>query len=114
MPPSSYLRCRHCRGFYESSFASCKWCNYDTPLLNADGSARVFHDRETCRAIQIAEFEQLPAEAHADCMKPPPEHPDLQCWCLHCDEDGHTFEVIEMRWLANERMWACPCTTCGG
>lgn len=24
-------------------------------------------------------------------MKPPPQHPDLQCGCLHCGQEGHTF-----------------------
>jgi len=111
---ASYLRCRHCKGFYETSFPRCKWCNYDTPFPARDGSARIFTDRETCRAIQIAEYEQLPPEAHADPMGPPKDELALLCACLHCDEDGHRFEAIEMRWIVNERMWACPCTTCGG
>jgi predicted nucleic acid-binding Zn-ribbon protein len=111
---ASYLRCRHCKGFYETSFARCKWCNYDDPIRAKDGEPRVFPDRETCRAIQIAEYEQLPPEAHADCMGPPKNDPTLLCNCLHCGPDGHIFEAIEMRWMTTERMWACPCTTCGG
>jgi hypothetical protein len=47
-------------------------------------------------------------------MGPPEDEPDLKCGCLHCGQDGHVFEAIEMRWIVNERMWACPCTTCGG
>jgi hypothetical protein len=111
---ATYLRCRHCKGFYETSFDGCKWCKYDTPVLAGDGTPRVYPDRATCRAIQIAEYEQLPAEAREDYMGPPIDEPDLKCGCLHCGQDGHQFEVIEMRWIANERMWACPCTTCGG
>lgn len=112
---ASYLRCRHCKGFYETSFARCKWCEYDAPYLDRDGKQpRVFPDRETCRAIQLAEYEQLPPEAHEDHMGPPKEDLFLLCNCLHCGPEGHTFEAIEMRWIVNERMWACPCTTCGG
>jgi hypothetical protein len=111
---ASYLRCKHCKGFYETSFPRCKWCNYDAPFPGRDGSPRVFSDRETCRAIQMAEFEQLPPEAHADPMGPPKNDLTLLCACLHCGEEGHRFEAVEMRWMANERMWACPCTTCGG
>jgi hypothetical protein len=116
MPPSdaSYLRCRHCKGFYETSFARCKWCEYDAPYLDREGKARVFPDRETCRAIQLAEYEQLPPDAHDDHMGPPKEDLFLLCNCLHCGPEGHSFEAIEMRWIVNERMWACPCTTCGG
>ena len=111
---ASYLRCRHCKGFYETSFARCKWCDYDDPVAGRDGGPRIHPDRETCRAIQIAEYEQLPPEAHADCMGPPKDDLTLLCNCLHCGPDGHRFEAIEMRWMAGERMWACPCTTCGG
>jgi hypothetical protein len=111
---ASYLRCRHCKGFYETSFSRCKWCNYDDPVRARDGEPRVYPDRETCRAIQIAEYEQLPPEAHADCMGPPKNDPALLCNCLHCGPGGHVFEAIEMRWMTTERMWACPCTTCGG
>jgi hypothetical protein len=114
MSGASYLRCRHCKGFYETSFARCKWCNYDDPIPAKDGMPRIFPDRETCRAIQIAEYEQLPPEAHADCMGPPKDDPALLCNCLHCGPEGHPFEAIEMRWMTTERMWACPCTTCGG
>ena len=111
---ASYLRCKHCKGFYETSFARCKWCDYDAPFPARDGSPRVFSDRETCRAIQMAEYEQLTPEAHADPMGPPKNDLTLLCACLHCGEEGHRFEAVEMRWMANERMWACPCTTCGG
>ena len=47
-------------------------------------------------------------------MGPPPEYPTIRCGCLHCGQDGHDFEAIEMRWIVNEQMWTCPCTTCGG
>lgn len=114
MSGASYLRCKHCRGFYETSFARCKWCDYDAPFPDLAGKPRVFPDRETCRAIQTAEYEQLPPEALDDCMGPPNDELTLLCNCLHCGPDGHAFEAVEMRWMANERMWACPCTTCGG
>jgi hypothetical protein len=114
MSGASYLRCKHCKGFYETAFAQCKWCRYDAPFLDLTGQPRLFPDRESCRALQIAEYEQLPKEAHEDSMGPPPDDLTLLCNCLHCGIDGHTFEAIEMRWIANERMWACPCTTCGG
>ena len=114
MPGDSYHRCRHCRGFYEVSLPVCKWCQYDSPFLDTGGQPRIFPDRETCRALQLAEYEQLPKEAYDDCMGPPANDLTLLCNCLHCGPDGHTFEAIEMRWIANERMWACPCTTCGG
>jgi hypothetical protein len=110
----SFYRCGHCRGFYETALAACKWCDYDAPVHDASGQPRVFANRETIRAVRLAEYEQLPAEAHDDPMRPPPENPALLCGCLHCGPDGHEFEAIEMRWIANERMWACPCTTCGG
>jgi hypothetical protein len=83
-------------------------------MKGADGKAKNFADRETCRAIQIAEFEQLPKEAHDDCFRPDPELLDKMCYCMHCGEAGGTFEAVEMRWMENEQMWACPCTTCGG
>jgi hypothetical protein len=111
---SSYLRCGHCRGFYELARSHCRYCGKDVPMKGADGQEKVFLDRETCRAIQIAEFEQLPKEAHDDCFRPDPELLDKLCYCLHCGEAGGTFEAIEMRWMENEQMWACPCTTCGG
>jgi len=111
---AAYLRCKHCKGFYETSFARCKWCDYDDPVRERDGSAKIYPDRETCRAIQFAEFEQLPPEVRSEPMGPPRGEPTLLCNCLHCGPDGHTFEAIEMRWMANEQMWACPCTTCGG
>jgi hypothetical protein len=111
---ASYLRCGHCRGFYELALSHCRYCGKDVPLKGADGTAKVFVDRETCRAIQIAEYEQLPEEAHKDCMRPDPELLGRLCGCLHCGPEGGLFEAVEMRWMANERMWACPCTTCGG
>ncbi|HEY7119808.1 MAG TPA: hypothetical protein VH475_24665, partial [Tepidisphaeraceae bacterium] len=110
----SYQRCLHCRGFYEAGRDKCKWCDYATPLLDSSGQPRVFPDRATCRSIQIAEYDQLPPEAHADPMGPPRDELSLPCNCLHCGPDGHVFEAVEMRWMVTERMWACPCTTCGG
>jgi len=110
-----YYRCRACRGFYETTFAACKWCRATVVVTDAaDGLPRVFPNRDTVRAIQIAEYEQLPPEAHADFMKPPADRPDLLCGCLHCGQEGHAFEAIEMRWLPAEQLWACPCPTCGG
>jgi hypothetical protein len=114
MSGSSYYRCSHCRGFYETELAACKFCNYTTVVTDADGSPRRFPDRATCRAIQIAEYEQLPAEAMADCFKPPKDELAEICGCLHCGREGPVFEAVEMRWMKNENMWACPCTTCGG
>lgn len=114
MVGDSYHRCRHCRGFYESQRPHCKWCQYNSLFLDTTGKPRLFPDRETCRALQIAEYEQLPKEALDDCMGPPPNDLTLVCNCLHCGPDGHLFEAIEMRWMPNEGMWACPCTTCGG
>jgi len=114
MPDASYLRCKHCKGFYETSFARCKWCEYNDPVRDRDASPKIYPDRETCRAIQLAEFDQLPAEVRDDPMGPPREDLTLLCACLHCGPDGHRFEAIEMRWMANEGMWACACTTCGG
>ena len=111
---SSYLRCGHCRGFYEIALSHCRFCGKNQPIKATDGSAKLFTDRATCRAIQIAEFEQLPAEAHADHFQPDPELLDKLCYCLHCGPDGGLFEAVEMRWMVNEGMWACPCTTCGG
>jgi hypothetical protein len=112
--PSTYHRCLHCKGFYETSLSACKWCKYETPLLNPDGKPKIFPDRETCRAIQIAEWEQLPDKLKDDPMGPPPSDLALLCNCLHCGPEGHVFEAVEMRWMDNEQMWACPCTTCGG
>lgn len=114
MPGETYYRCRHCRGFYETTFTACKWCSYQTPFVDTEGKPRVFPDRQACRALQIAEYEQLPAEAYKDCMGPPPDDLTLLCNCLHCGPEGYPFEAVEMRWIANEKMWACPCTTCGG
>jgi hypothetical protein len=111
---SSYHRCSHCRGFYETELPRCKFCRYTTVFTTAGGDARVFPDRETCRAIQIAEYEQLPPEAMADCFRPPEDELSEVCGCLHCGQEGPAFEAVEMRWMANEKMWACPCTTCGG
>ena len=111
---SSYLRCGHCRGFYEIALSRCRYCGKDVPLREAGGSETIFTDRAMCRAIQIAEFEQLPAEAHADPFRPDPELLAKPCYCLHCGLAAGFFEAVEMRWMANEGMWACPCTTCGG
>jgi hypothetical protein len=111
---AQYHRCGHCKGFYETEFALCKWCQYKSPMKDAAGKAKVFPDRATCRAIQIAEFEQLPPEAHDDPFQPPPENLTLTCACIHCGQNSHAFEAVEMRWIVNENMWACPCTTCGG
>ncbi|MGN6369280.1 MAG: hypothetical protein ACTHN5_13550 [Phycisphaerae bacterium] len=111
---ASYLRCRHCRGFYELALSHCRYCGKDVPVCSADGSPKVYPDRETCRALQIAEYEQLPPEAHKDCMRPDPQLLDRLCYCLHCGPEGGLFEAVEMRWMPNEDMWACPCTTCGG
>jgi len=48
-------------------------------------------------------------------LGPPKGRPGaFLCNCLHCGPEGHPFEAIEMRWMTTERMWACPCTTCGG
>jgi predicted RNA-binding Zn-ribbon protein involved in translation (DUF1610 family) len=110
----TYLRCTHCKGFYETSFARCKWCEYDAPLLTDAGRARVFPSRDACRALQIAEYDRLSPDALADPMGPPKDELTLLCNCLHCGPEGHVFEAIEMRWMLTERMWACPCTTCGG
>jgi hypothetical protein len=113
--PQGFFRCSHCRGFYEiEKFDECKWCHYETVIRDTTGQPIVFPDRETVRAIQITEFKQLPPKAFDDCFQPPIERPDMICQCLHCGPDGHLFEAIEMRWMATENMWACPCTTCGG
>jgi hypothetical protein len=112
--PTPYHRCLHCKGFYESDRPRCKWCKYQTPLLDEAGQPRTYPDRQTCRAIQIAEWQQLPEEVRTDPMGPPKNELSLLCNCLHCGPEGHTFEAVEMRWLDNEQMWACPCTTCGG
>ncbi len=110
----THFRCRHCRGFYDATLPHCAYCGKDIPIKNTDGSPKSFPDRETCRSIQIAEYEQLPPEAHKDHMRPDPELLDKLCYCLHCGQDAQSFEAVEMRWIVNERMWACPCTTCGG
>jgi hypothetical protein len=114
MDPQPYHRCTHCKGFYETSFSRCKWCDYDAPLLTDAGQPRVFPNRDACRLLQIAEYDRLPPEALADPMGPPKDELTLLCACLHCGPEGHVFEAIEMRWMTTERMWACPCTTCGG
>jgi hypothetical protein len=111
---ASFHRCGHCRGFYEVDRSACRYCGKSVPMKDAAGNAKVYPDRATCRAIQIAEFEQLPKEAHEDPMRPDPEVLDKRCSCLHCPQDAEPFEAVEMRWMANENMWACPCTTCGG
>jgi hypothetical protein len=56
----------------------------------------------------------LPDNLKTDPMGPPANDLTLLCNCLHCGPEGHRFEAVEMRWLDNEQMWACPCTTCGG
>lgn len=109
-----FFRCAHCRGFYEAARANCKWCSYDTPMLGSDGEPVHYPDRETARAVQMSDYEQIPHEIRHDGMGPPPNNLTLVCWCLHCGPGGHLFEAVEMRWMQNERMWACPCTTCGG
>lgn len=111
---ASYRRCAHCRGFYELALSHCRYCGKDRPIKGPNGSPQVWPDRDTCRAVQIAEYEQLPEEAHKDCFRPDPEVLDKLCGCLHCGPEGGLFEAVEMRWMANEDMWACPCTTCGG
>ncbi len=111
---SNYYRCSHCRGFYETDRERCKYCRYTTKVAGVDGSPRVFADRAACRVIQIAEYERLPAEAMEDPIWPPSDELDEMCGCLHCGPDGPPFEAVEMRWMTNEQMWACPCTTCGG
>jgi hypothetical protein len=93
---------------------ACKYCKYTTVVSGAEGKPRVYPDRATCRAIQIAEYEQLPAEAMEDPFMPPKDELTELCECLHCGPRGPVFEAVEMRWLSNEHMWACPCTTCGG
>src|SRR3569832_1472125 len=108
-----FLRCSHCRGFYDAQQESCRYCGRNVPMKDANGRPRLLPDRATCRAIQIAEFEQLPAKAHEDPFQPAPEVLDRLCRCLHCGPAGPEFEAVEMRWMANEKMWACPCTTCG-
>ena len=114
MASPTYHRCLHCKGFYETTFPRCKWCKYETPLLDESGQPKTYRDRESCRAIQIADWKALPDELRADPMGPPANDLTLLCNCLHCGPDGHVFEAVEMRWLDNEQMWACPCTTCGG
>ena len=111
---STYYRCSHCRGFYETDLERCKYCRYTTVTQGVNGTPRVFPDRESCRVIQIAEYEQLPPEAMADHFRPPSDELAEPCGCLHCGPDSPAFEAVEMRWMVNEQMWACPCTTCGG
>ena len=111
---SDYLRCRHCRGFYETALSACKYCGQTVTFNNSADEAILFPDRDTCRAVQIAEYEQLPPEAHEDCMGPPPDDFSLLCACIHCGPDAPPFEAVEMRWEPDEKMWACPNTTCGG
>src|SRR3954468_2943655 len=110
----NFLRCGHCRGFYGAARSSCRYCGKDVAQKTSDGNPQIYRDRATCRAIQIAEFEQLPAAAHDDPFQPDPDILDKKCACLHCGQGGEVFEAVEMRWMANENMWACPCTTCGG
>src|ERR1035437_7071715 len=88
MPDTTFYRCSHCRGFYETELAACKFCQYKTVLNNPDGSPKIFPDRDTCRALQIAEYEQLPPEAMADPFKPPKDELAEICGCLHCGQEG--------------------------
>src|SRR6476661_6017434 len=100
MSESTFYRCSHCRGFYETELAGCKYCGYKTIVSDAAGKPRVFPDRATCRAIQIAEYEQLPAEAMDDPFMPPKDELTEICACLHCGPGSPPFEAVEMRWLA--------------
>ena len=76
---------------------------------------KTLHIVDDISAIEQAETIFITIGTPLDaCMKPPIDRPDVVCACLHCGPGGHPFEAIEMRWIANERMWACPCTTCGG
>lgn len=109
-----FYRCGHCKGFYGIEQEECVYCGYVRPMAGVDGKPRIFPDRAICRSIQIAEWEQLPAKVRKDPMGPPPDEFEERCGCLHCGPDGQVFEAIEMRWIENEGMWACPCTTCGG
>jgi len=109
-----FVRCGHCHGFYDAASAQCRYCGKDVPLMKAGGRPQIFPDRETCRAVQVAEYEQLPPEAHEDPFGPDAEMLDQMCYCLHCGEAGGLYEAVEMRWMVNEQLWACPCTTCGG
>jgi hypothetical protein len=109
-----FYRCTHCKGFYEADLSACKYCAYEAPQPGPDGKPRLFKDRATVRAIRVAEFEQLPEEAHRDTMGPPPDEFATVCGCLHCGPGGPPFEAIEMRWHPVEGLWCCPCTTCGG
>ncbi|MCX5660461.1 MAG: hypothetical protein NTW19_12165 [Planctomycetota bacterium] len=92
----------------------CKYCRGVVPMNAADGSPCVFPDRESCRVIQIAEYERLPAEAMKDRFRPPSDELAVLCSCLHCPPDAPPFEAVEMRWLADVKKWACPETECGG
>ncbi len=114
MSSQTFHRCRHCRGFYEAGADRCKWCSYQNRFDNRAGKPVLYANREIVRAIQMAEYEQLPEKIRSDPMGPPAANLNIRCACIHCGPDGHEFEAIEMRWIANERMWACPCTTCGG
>lgn len=109
-----FYRCSHCKGFWEVELGKCKYCGYETVVCGADGKGKVFGDREICRAIQVAEWERLAEEVRKDPMGPPEDEFSEMCGCLHCGPEGPPFEAIEMRWMENEGMWACPCTTCGG
>src|SRR5262249_44678291 len=109
-----FHRCRHCFGFYEVDRDRCKWCDYAAPMLDVTGKPIAYPSRPAIRQVLLGEYERLPAAAREDHMAPPPNNLLLRCGCIHCGQDGSEFEAIEMRWLATEGMWACPCTTCGG
>ncbi len=109
-----FYRCTHCAGFYGVEAGACVYCGYEAPLLERNGEPKVFAGRETCRAIQVAQWRALPAEVREDPMGPPEGDLEALCGCLHCGEFGPRFEAVEMRWLDKEGMWACPCTICGG
>jgi hypothetical protein len=94
--------------------AACVYCGYAAPLLEKGGEEKVFAGREACRAVQVAEWRALPEEVREDPMGPPGDRLEEVCGCLHCGQWGPRFEAVEMRWLENEGMWACPCTVCGG
>lgn len=109
-----FVRCAHCRGFYPEAMGACIYCLYETPMLKPDGEVRVWEDRAACRAVQVAEWRRLPQGVREDPMGPPEDEFEELCGCLHCGPSGPPFEAIEMRWMENEGMWACPCTRCGG
>src|SRR5437868_2957236 len=54
----SFYRCKHCLGFYETTFEKCKWCGYQTPMPDQErgGEPKVYPDRESARTVQLAEY----------------------------------------------------------